>query len=126
MFNKIFDRIPPTAWKIAALILIVVLMRGNIIAGYELMAMMDMLGADFFVLVYLSGLLLYLQPVLLRLNTITQDSFPAFSLLPPSEQVYYLGCSGLKVIYDGIGWIFMSIVLVIVVQVLIADVLPLL
>ena len=63
LFLLIVERLKSGFWKVLGVVLFLMLTGPGVVTGYELALLLDMLGADFFLLMYLSGLLYYLQPV---------------------------------------------------------------
>ena len=62
MIKIIFNRLLRSLWKIFALAIIVLAVGPNFAVGMELMAFVNVIGIDFFVLMYVAGILLYLEP----------------------------------------------------------------
>ena len=77
MFIFIFNKTPKPIWKIIAIV-IVVIAAPDIIIGMEFMAFANLLGVDFFVLMYLSGLLVYLQPLINGLQKFWNSYFSGY------------------------------------------------
>ena len=63
MFNHFLKKFASGFWKIIALLLLFMFLSPGAVTGAELIFLLDMLGADLFLLMYLSGMLLYFQPV---------------------------------------------------------------
>ena len=62
MINNFINKIPKGAWKLLA-ILIIIITPAKAFIGLELMAMVNLFGAEYFILMYVSGFILLIQPV---------------------------------------------------------------
>lgn len=62
-FQQIVEKLKSGLWKVVGIVLLLMLTGPGVVSGYELALLLDMLGADFFLLMYLAGLLYYLQPI---------------------------------------------------------------
>lgn len=63
LFQQIVEKLKSGLWKVVGIVLLLMLTGPGVVSGYELALLLDMLGADFFLLMYLAGLLYYLQPI---------------------------------------------------------------
>lgn len=62
MLKFLVNKLSGSIWKIIAVVIIVIA-APDIIIGVELMALANIIGVDFFVLMYVAGFLLYLEPL---------------------------------------------------------------
>ncbi|MDY6889161.1 MAG: hypothetical protein SVV88_16190 [Pseudomonadota bacterium] len=88
MFDRIKIAMSKGVWHALALILVILLAGPEIMVSIELMAMLEVLGASTFVLMYLSGIKLFISKVWDKYKNFEKHSvfffptFPVFKKMP--------------------------------------------
>lgn len=96
---KLMNRAPKGIWVTMA-ILIVVFGTTEVAITYELLAMIDLFGAETFVLLYVSGFLVLLERPVVHIKTLYLEnaSVPSWDLIRKDlRSLYFLLPSGTKV-----------------------------
>ena len=75
MFDRIKKTMSKGIWHSLAVIIVMLIAGPEIIVNMELMAMVELLGASTFVLMYVSGLKLFYTKVLLKYKHFERHSF---------------------------------------------------
>ena len=86
-----FKRYLPNKILKLAVLLIIILAASDLVAGLELIVFANVIGLDFFVLIYLSGLIIYINSFQNTLTTFWQKYFSISTRSSFKEDVFWYG-----------------------------------
>jgi hypothetical protein len=88
---KVMNRAPKGVWVFMAVVIFIFLSGPGFVFAFDLLAMIDLFGVETFVLLYISGFLVFIQKPILFVKTIHRENVfvPSWKLIKEDSRCLY-------------------------------------